>query len=109
MRLTLLFTLVLFGFGASAQVTLSGKVSDKEGKGVPFASIYIKGTTKGTSANIEGEYSLNLQPGQYEVLYRAVGYKQESQNVSLGKNTILNITLTGEVYELGGITINGNG
>ena len=75
------FTFILFTLlycSASAQsTTLSGKVTDQSGKPVPFASIYIKNTTKGASANIEGDYSLQLQPGQYQVLYKAIGYKQE--------------------------------
>lgn len=110
MRYALLVLLFLFGVGASAQqFTLSGKISDKDGKPVPFASVYVSGTTKGTSANIEGEYSLKLQPGDYEVVYRAVGFKQLSQKISLDKNTTFNITLTDEIYELGAVTINGSG
>jgi hypothetical protein len=109
MRFALPILFVLFCWSASAQVTLSGKINDQNGKPVPFASIYVKGTSKGTSANIEGEYSLKLQPGEYEVLYRAVGYKQQSQNVNLDKNTVLNVTLAGEVYELGGVTISASG
>ncbi len=109
MRFALLFILSLLSFGAIAQVTISGKISDDNGKPVPFASVYVKGTTKGTSANIDGDYLLKLQPGQYEILYRAVGYKQISKAVDLEKNTALPITLTAEVYELGGVTINASG
>lgn len=110
MRCALFVLLVLFGVSASAQqFTLSGKISDKDGKPVPFASVYVKGTTKGTSANIEGEYSLKLQPGDYEVLYRAVGFKQLGQKISLDKNTTFNAILAGEIYELAAVTINGSG
>lgn len=90
------------------QVSISGKVTDQNGKPVPFASIYIKNTTKGASANSEGDYSLQLQPGQYEVQYKAVGYKQESRNIDLKKNTVVNVILAAEVYELKSVTINGN-
>jgi len=104
----ILFTLVYWS--ASAQsTTLSGKVTDQNGKPVPFASVYIKNTTKGASANSEGDYSLQLQPGNYEVRYKAVGYKQESRTVNLKSSTVLNVTLTAEVYELNAVTINAKG
>src|ERR1700744_4946143 len=108
MRHTLLFLLICsFCFSAFAQqVNISGKVTDKNGNAVPFASIYIKNTTKGASANVEGVYSLQLQPGRYEVQYRAVGYKQETQAVDLKNNMVVNVTLAAEVYELGSVTIN---
>jgi hypothetical protein len=111
MRYTLLFILIsMTGFGAFAQqVSLGGKVTDENGKPIPFASIYIKNTTKGASANSEGDYSLLLQPGEYEVRYKAVGYRQESRNVDLKANTVLNVTLNNEVYELKSVVINAKG
>src|SRR5581483_11808680 len=110
MRFALLFVLILFCFGASAQqFTISGKVSGQDGKPVPFATIYVKGTTKGTSANLEGEYSLKLKPGQYEVLYKSIGYKQESKKVDLQNDVVVNVVLNAGVYELNAVTINAKG
>ncbi len=111
MKPALLFLLIYsIGFGAFAQqASISGKVMDQNGKPVPFASIYIKNTTKGASANSEGDYSLQLKAGQYEVQYKAVGYKQESRKIDLKSNRVLNITLTAEVYELKSVTINATG
>lgn len=110
MRFTLTCILVLsFAFGALGQVTLKGKVTDQNGNPVPFASIYIKNTTKGASANSEGDYSFQLQPGNYEIHYRAVGYKQETRAVYLKDKITLNVTLTAEVYELNAVTINAKG
>jgi hypothetical protein len=107
MKKAFLTTLVLlFGLHLFAQdVTLKGKIIDEVGKGVPFATVYIKSTTKGTSANSEGEYSLNIKPGQYDVQYKAVGYKQESRRVDLAKSQTLNVTLNAELYELREVAI----
>ncbi|MDB5135426.1 MAG: carboxypeptidase-like regulatory protein, partial [Mucilaginibacter sp.] len=70
---------------------------------------YIKNTTKGASANSEGDYSLQLQPGQYEVEYKAVGYKQESRTIDLKTNQVVNVTLPTETYELKSVIINAKG
>jgi hypothetical protein len=111
MKLTLLFTLsLLFGFSAfSQQVTISGKITDEQNRAVPFASVYIKNTTKGTSANSEGEYILQLKPGTYEVQYKAVGYKQESRKVTITANQVVDITLKGETYQLNEVIVNSGG
>jgi len=74
---TLLLTVILiasafFTYGG----TIKGKVSDAQG-GLPFATVYVEGTTQGTNANADGFFELALSPGTYRILCRYVGYKQE--------------------------------
>ena len=85
MKYLFLYTfLLLFAFKLSAQeATISGKITAEDGKPIPFATVYIKNTTKGTSANSDGEYSINLKTGAYEIQYKALGYRQESRKVDL--------------------------
>jgi len=110
MRSTLLFAIILLLSGPSfAQVNLSGKITDDQNKPIPFASIYIKNTTKGTSANSEGEYILKLKPGVYEIQYKAVGYRQESRKVDLSSNQTVNVVLQTETYQLRDVTVNTGG
>jgi hypothetical protein len=91
------------------QVNVSGKVTDDTGKPVPFASVYIQNTTQGASANSEGDYSLQLKPGQYVIQYKAVGYKQETHRADLSQSKVINVTLRTEIYELQAVSITGNG
>ncbi len=110
MKLTL--TLLLFllsGITASAQLFISGKVTDERSNPIPFATIHIQNTTIGTSANSEGEYSLQLKAGQYTIVYRAVGYKPVTRQVDFKANQTLNIILPAEIYELQGVNISGSG
>ncbi len=107
-----LFLSVIFlsvSITAFAQVNISGKITDEKSNPIPFATIYIKNTTQGTSANIEGNYALQLKPGQYTILYRAVGYKPETKLLDIKAATIINVTLTAETYQLGDVTITSNG
>src|SRR3569623_98196 len=111
MKSALLF-LLSWGICVTAfaqRVTVNGKVTDQNGKPVPFANVYVKNTTNGASANSEGDYSLALQAGQYDLQFRAVGYKQETHHADLQGNTTLNITLSAELYELKAVTINASG
>ncbi len=91
----------------SQQIT--GKITDENNKAIPFASIYIKNTTKGTSANSEGEYVLQLKAGTYDVQYKAVGYKQESRRVELTGNQQINVVLKSETYQLKDVVIRSGG
>jgi hypothetical protein len=99
--LFLLLTAHLF----AQDITLTGKITDGAGNAVPFATVYIRNTTKGTSANSDGSYTLNLKTGQYDVQYRAMGYKQESRKIDLKENKTINITLKAEDYQIKEVTI----
>jgi len=111
MKFTLPFALfLLFGLSAfSQQVTISGKITDDNNNAVPFASVYIKNTTKGTSANSEGGYILQLKPGVYEVQYKAVGYKQESHKIDITTSQVLNVALKTETYQLKDVVVKASG
>lgn len=102
---SLFFFLVLSQALFGQTVLLSGKVSDTKGQAISFASVYVKGTTVGTSANSEGEYQLRVKTGQAEIVIRAVGYQQYSSLLSLSADTKLNFTLQPEAYQLNDVVI----
>jgi TonB-linked SusC/RagA family outer membrane protein len=63
--LTLLTVLVLSSLWALAQTkVVSGKITDPQGQPVPFATIRIKGTTAGTSADGDGNFSIRTKNGE---------------------------------------------
>src|ERR1700733_8080487 len=111
MKITPVFVLLFFTIlrAFSQQVTISGKITDGNDKAVPFASVYIKNTTKGTSANSEGEYVLQLKPGVYEVQFKAVGYKQETRKLNISASQVLNIALKTETYQLKDVVVRAGG
>ncbi|MES1220291.1 MAG: DUF5686 family protein, partial [Bacteroidota bacterium] len=62
---------------------ITGTIRDIDGKILPYASIFIKGTNKGTNANNEGKYSISLEPGQYILICQYVGYKREEKVITV--------------------------
>ena len=70
MRPFLLIAFLFLALAARAQM-ISGTITDPAGRGIPFASVYIKGSTTGTSANNEGEYRLRLTGGSGELVARS--------------------------------------
>ncbi len=109
MKLTLSFILLFISFNAFPQIKISGKITDESGKPIPFASIYIKNTTAGTSANSEGEYTLQVKPGTYEIQYKAIGYLQQSRKLELAASSTVNIILKLTTYQLKDVVIRADG
>jgi len=68
---------------------ISGVVTDDQKNPLSYASIFIKGTTHGTTANNDGKFSLSVQPGTYTVVCQHVGYAREEKTVTMGEETVV--------------------
>ena len=108
-----LFTLHLFIFFVSSlfaqQFIIKGKITDNQKQAIPFTTIFIKGTTKGTSANKEGEFVLKVNKGKYDLAFSAIGFKQFVKSVEVNKSIELNIILNDEVFELKDVVVKSGG
>ncbi|HTF29217.1 MAG TPA: carboxypeptidase-like regulatory domain-containing protein, partial [Flavitalea sp.] len=70
---------------------VTGLVKDDKGQILAYASIMVKGTTRGTTANVDGRYFLNLDSGRYTIICQYVGYSREEKSfVSTGEPFELN-------------------
>ncbi len=78
---------------AFAQVrTITGTVTDNQtNETLPGASVLVKGTTKGASADMNGKFSLSLAPTENILVVSFIGY--QSTEVTVGNQTTLNIRL----------------
>ena len=82
------FVLVLFiqllAIGIYAQTSLSGKVKDKEsGEDLITASVSVEKNgvfITGTVTDIDGNFSVNLDPGTYTVIVKMLGYGDQQIN-----------------------------
>lgn len=84
---------------------VSGLITDAQGNAVPFASIYVEGTSISTMANDAGMYKLKLDTGKYVLVFRYVGFKQKERELLLEKSTILDVVLDPDVYLLSEVTV----
>jgi len=94
-----IFTIILFIFFSISMLgqtnfTISGYVQDNEsGENLIGVSIYDRNTFKGTATNQYGFYSLTLVKGKYDITYSFVGLESVTKNISLNKDTRINISL----------------
>jgi len=95
-----LFTFILL-FSLSIgnlHAQLTGLISSNTNEPLPFASIYVQGTTKGTTSNEHGRYQFDLSPGDYKIVCQYVGYEQK----------VFDIKITGESVQLTEVVIKAN-
>lgn len=104
---TLLSTLLfLFVSVPSWATEVTGRVTNTKGEPLPFANVYIKGTTKGTTTNIEGYYRLEVPQGRTELVFRFIGYRMRIETISAGKDPVqLNVELESENYTLSEVQV----
>ncbi|HSC38930.1 MAG TPA: carboxypeptidase-like regulatory domain-containing protein, partial [Chitinophagaceae bacterium] len=109
-KLLLLTVLPLFILHIAYAGRISGKVSDDKGKPLAYASVFIKGSSIGTTANNQGEYYLDLEPGAYTILCQYVGYSREEKKVTIGAGrTELNFTLSPQQTTMKEVVVHAGG
>lgn len=87
-------------------VTISGTITDEANKPLSFASVFLKGTTTGVTANVEGRYVLNLNPGTYDIVFQYVGYLKRTEHITVDASPItLHVKLQPENFKLKEIVI----
>ncbi len=85
---------LLFQAGAQ-EIAISGKLEDQTGNEIPFAHVYVKGTTLGTLTNVEGNYALNL-PERYRsdsIIFSCVGFQSRVLPLQLLTGSVQKIRL----------------
>ncbi|TAL61430.1 MAG: carboxypeptidase-like regulatory domain-containing protein [Bacteroidetes bacterium] len=110
-RIIFLALLVLFSQGGKA-ATVSGKVTDENKEALPFAGVYLRGTTQGVTTNKEGNYSIELPVGEHDLVFQFIGYKTHTEKVKVegaDEKIILHVKMEPQPYEIGTVTINASG
>ncbi len=88
------------------QFTVSGQISDDTGQTLPGVNVIVKGTTTGTTTDIEGNYSLNA-PEDAILVFSFIGYK--IQEVPVAGKSILDVRLEQDIETLDEIVVIGYG
>ena len=90
--ITILF--IAFTLNANAQelLTLSGKITDGT-KPYPGVNVQVKGTTIGTTTDINGQFSLNLKEGKYILVISSISKPKEIKG-NLTKNSFISIDMS---------------
>lgn len=109
-KIVLNFFLVMFALcmvhGAYAQGRkVTGQVvSSGDGLGLPGASVLIKGTQEGVTADFDGNYSITVSDANATLIFEFMGYKTQEVKVQ-GRSTV-NVSLAEETEMIDEVVIN---
>lgn len=112
MRRALLFLVVAccFAFSeASAQEkTVTGRVtSTEDGSGLPGVNVVLKNTTKGTTTDVNGRFSLSVPESGGILVFSFIGL--QTQEVEVGARSTVDVSLASDTQQLTEVVVVGYG
>ncbi len=94
---------------AAQETSISGVITDeKTGETLPAVQVIVFGTTIGTISNLDGVFSLKVEPGTYNIQYRFISYTPKTVKgivVNQGETKTINIQLSESVLELSEVAV----
>ncbi|MCE7068018.1 SusC/RagA family TonB-linked outer membrane protein [Dyadobacter sp. CY326] len=97
--LVLLSLLTLTSY--AQEMTVSGKVNDASGGEIAGVNVVVKGTTRGTTTNDKGEYSISVEKGK-TLTFSYIGYVSKEVVVNASS---LDVTLAAEATALNEVVV----
>ncbi|GAC1368279.1 MAG: TonB-dependent receptor [Hymenobacter sp.] len=91
---------------APADGPVTGRVVDEKGAGLPGVNVVIKGGANGTQTDADGKFTLAVPTGA-TLVFSFVGYT--SQEVAVGTQTTINVTLAPDTKALNEVVVVGYG
>jgi TonB-dependent starch-binding outer membrane protein SusC len=107
LRLMALFVFVLSAGYAQTRV-VTGKVTSADDQlGLPGVNVIVQGTTRGTTTDAEGNYSINVELGDNALVFTFVGYK--TATAEIGNQSTIDLVLESDITSLNEIVVVGYG
>ncbi|WP_370104358.1 SusC/RagA family TonB-linked outer membrane protein [Winogradskyella sp.] len=103
----LLFCLIMLPATLMAQSTVSGTVTDKaNAMPLPGVNVLVKGTSRGTSTDFDGKYTIEVNQGE-TIVISYVGYK--SQEIVFNGQSTVDVVLEEDAAQLDEVVLIGYG
>jgi TonB-linked SusC/RagA family outer membrane protein len=99
--------LLLLSVTAFAQAPITGKVTDEKGFPISGTNITVKGTTIGTSSDINGDYSLSINVRNAVLVFSGIGFVK--QEITVNNRRVINAILIADDKLLNEVVVVGYG
>ncbi len=105
----LFLTLFLTGaVGAFAQdVAVTGKINDEAGTGIPGVNVVVKNSTRGTTTDVDGNFSINAPSANATLILSSIGFT--TQEIPLNGRTNFTVQLATDTKSLSEVVVVGYG
>ena len=103
-----LLTLIMYGnFAYGQRITVSGTITDAtNGDPIPGVTIQVKGTTQGTSTDLNGKYSIQAETNS-SLMFSFVGY--DPQEIPVNGRAVIDVALNVATQSLEEVVVIGYG
>ena len=106
LKLLLIVFLVGFSLASWAQSKVPGKVTDEQNMPIPGVSVLVKGTSKGTVTDFDGNYTISVKKGGV-VTFSYLGF--QTKEVTFNGESSLDVQLKEDTSQLDEIVVIGYG
>ncbi|RAK02801.1 TonB-linked SusC/RagA family outer membrane protein [Larkinella arboricola] len=82
---------------------ITGTVKDANGAGIPGVNVVIKGTTKGTTTNSAGQYSITVDNNATVLIFSFIG--SITQEIVVGDRSVIDVMLQEDAKQLNEVVV----
>ena len=100
----LIFALLLSVSIINAGV-INGKATSSKGQALVGANVMVEGTSIGSATDADGNFSISIKDGNYNIIVSMIGYEKKTSSVNVTGNTTVNFSLKESSLELSGIEV----
>jgi len=91
----------------AADAVVKGRIVTDSGEPLAYAYVNVEGKQYATQADKNGEFTLTLPDGQYQLTAKMLGYKAQTLAISTDGQASLDFTLEEDLINLSAVTITG--
>ena len=107
-RLLLSLLMLFVAWEGHAQTrTLTGKVTDEKGEGIPGVNVVVKGSSVGQATDVSGNYSIGISGENVVLVFSYVGYV--ARELTVGTRSRLDVSLEQDTKALEEVVVVGYG
>lgn len=92
---------------AEGGLSISGRVMADDGATLPGVTVLEKGTSNGTTTNLDGEYRITVNGPSATLVFSYIGYS--TQEVQVNNRSVVDVTLQTDLQQLSEVVVVGYG
>src|SRR5450759_1938643 len=106
-QLLVVMIFLLGSLAGFAQNTITGRVTDSDGSGIPGVTVSVKGTRTATQTNSDGSYSITAPNNANTLVFSSIGFA--SQEIAINSRASLDLVLSSTNAQLNEVVVIGYG
>jgi len=106
--LLLIMSMLFFAsFSMAQEKTVTGTVTNTGGEVLPGVNVVVKNTSFGSVTDVDGTYTIEVPSNESTIVFSFIGFA--TKEVEVGNKSILDVSLTDDVKQLGEVVVVGYG